>query len=199
MKEPITPPPTASQTVGPFFHLGVSFLAHEHLEAQGIAAEIVTIRGKVLDGDGNPVPDALLEIWQADAAGTYLTEPPDQNSSPRFTGFGRVETDQNGAFTFTTIKPGRVPFVDGSLQAPHIAITLFSRGLLKPLRTRIYFPEEPANAEDPVLNLVPLDRRRTLIARQTSDNGAATARENILQWNIVMQGSGDNETVFFDY
>jgi protocatechuate 3,4-dioxygenase alpha subunit len=194
----MTPPPTGSQTVGPFFHLGVSFLTREHLEAQGITGEIVTIRGKVLDGDGNPVPDALLEIWQADASGQYLTEPPDQNS-PRFKGFGRVETDKSGSFSFTTIKPGRVPFADGSLQAPHIAVTLFSRGLLKPLWTRIYFPGEPSNAQDVVLNLVPPERRRTLIARQTNKNGAGTARENILEWNIVMQGSGDNETVFFDY
>jgi protocatechuate 3,4-dioxygenase, alpha subunit len=198
----MTPPATASQTVGPFFHLGVCFLTRDHLTAQGITGEIVAIRGKVLDGDGEPVPDALLEFWQADAAGHFADDGSEQNSPPaRFRGFGRVETDQYGAFSIATIKPGRVPFPDGSLQAPHIAVTVFARGLLKPLWTRIYFPDEPSNAADPVLKLVPPERQATLIARPSSDKGADGAPENApgarFDWNVVMQGDG--ETVFFDY
>ena len=188
-------PPTSSQTVGPFFHLGVSFLTREHLEARGIAGELVTIRGKVRDGDGRPLPDALLEIWQADAAGQYAANRSDGNS-PRFQGFGRVETDQDGGFCFTTVKPGPVPYVDDAMQAPHIVVTVFSRGLLKPLWTRLYFPDEPGNAADPILKLVPPERHATLIARR-SEESAGNAREKILEWNVVMQGDG--ETVFFDY
>jgi len=189
-------PPTSSQTVGPFFHLGVSFLTREHLEARGIGGELVTIRGKVLDGDGQPLPDALLEIWQADASGEYAANHSGGDSSPRFRGFGRAETDQDGAFCFTTVKPGPVPYLDGSMQAPHIVVTVFSRGLLKPLWTRVYFPNESGNAADPILKLVPPERRATLIASRSGES-AENARENILEWNVVMQGDG--ETVFFDY
>jgi protocatechuate 3,4-dioxygenase alpha subunit len=190
----MTAPPTSSQTVGPFFHLGMAYLERENLVAEGIAGERVTIRGRVLDGDGNAVPDAVVEIWQADSAGRYPGEVSRQNSAaPRFLGFGRVETDDKGAFSFTTIKPGRVPSEDGSLQAPHIVVTLFSRGLLKPLRTRVYFPDEPSNAEDAILKLVPQERRSTLMATRSGERGAT----NVLDWKIVMQGDG--ETVFFDY
>lgn len=201
-----TAPPTGSQTVGPFFHLGFVYLERENLAAKGVAGERVTIRGKVLDGDGNIVPDAVLEIWQADPAGRYASENSQQNSAaPRFLGFGRVETDDNGEFKFMTVKPGRVPTPEGGLQAPHLVITLFSRGLLKPLLTRLYFPDEPSNAEDPVLKLVPPERRSTLMATPSAEAGAKNATEDVLQnaprknlnWNIVMQGQG--ETVFFDY
>ncbi len=120
----------------------------------------------------------------------------DGNSSPRFQGFGRVETDQDGAFCFTTVKPGPVPYLDGDMQAPHVVVTVFSRGLLKPLWTRLYFPDEPGNAVDPILKLVPPERRATLIARRSGES-AGNSRESILEWNVVMQGDG--ETVFFDY
>jgi protocatechuate 3,4-dioxygenase, alpha subunit len=197
-----TKPPTGSQTVGPFFHLGFVYLERENFVADGVTGEQVTIRGKVLDGDGNVVPDAVLEIWQADPAGRYSLERPGQNSAaPRFLGFGRVETDDDGEFRFTTIKPGRVPSPGGGLQAPHIVITLFSRGLLKPLLTRIYFPDEPSNAEDPILKLVPRERRSTLIATPSGEGSAKTKPQDvspkIFDWKIVMQGDG--ETVFFDY
>jgi protocatechuate 3,4-dioxygenase alpha subunit len=193
---PMTSAPTASQTVGPFFHLGMTYLERSNLVPEGNAGGRITLRGRVLDGDGHPVPDAMVEIWQADSAGRYLDDVPLRNSSAsRFLGFGRIETDENGRFTFTTIKPGRVPSPDGSLQAPHIVVTLFSRGLLKPLRTRVYFPDEPGNAEDAVLKLVPQERRPTLLA--TCSGGAASEPEKIFEWNIVMQGDG--ETVFFDY
>jgi protocatechuate 3,4-dioxygenase alpha subunit len=190
----MTSAPTASQTVGPFFHLGMTYLERDNLVAEGLAGERVAIRGKVLDGDGKPVPDAMVEIWQADSSGRYPGEISPQNSAgPRFLGFGRIETDENGDFGFTTIKPGRVPSPDGSLQAPHIVVTLFSRGLLKPLLTRVYFPDEPSNADDPVLKLVPRERRSTLLATHSGERGA----KNELEWKIVMQGDG--ETVFFDY
>src|SRR5438445_2430171 len=128
-------PPTASQTVGPFFHLGMVHLERDNFVTEGVAGERVSVRGQVLDGDGKAVPDAVLEIWQADSSGSYLSEIFPQNSAvPRFLGFGRIESDDKGEFSFTTIKPGRVASPDGSLQAPHIVVTLFSRGLLKPLR-----------------------------------------------------------------
>jgi protocatechuate 3,4-dioxygenase alpha subunit len=191
-------PPTASQTVGPFFHLGMAHLERGNFVTEGIAGERVSVRGQVLDGDGKAVPDAVLEIWQADSSGSYLSEIFPQNSAvPRFLGFGRIETDDKGEFRFTTIKPGRVASPDGSLQAPHIVVTLFSRGLLKPLRTRLYFPDEPSNAADPVLKLVPPVRRSTLMATRPVQRGAKDVPENVLEWKIVMQGDG--ETVFFDY
>jgi protocatechuate 3,4-dioxygenase, alpha subunit len=202
----ITAPPTGSQTVGPFFHLGFAYLECQNLAGESVAGERVTIRGKVLDGDGNIVPDAVLEIWQADPAGRYASDISRQNSAaPRFLGFGRIETDDNGEFQFTTTKPGRVPSPDDGLQAPHLVITLFSRGLLKPLLTRVYFPDEPSNAADPILKLVPPERRSTLIAKRSAEAGAKNGPENtsanapvkILDWTIVMQGEG--ETVFFDY
>ena len=188
-----SPPATASQTVGPFFHLGVAHLQRNNLVTEGTAGELVIIRGRVFDGDGNAVPDAMVEIWQADSAGRYLSEISQQTPASQFQGFGRVETDDSGEFSFTTIKPGRVPYLDGSLQAPHVVVTLFSRGLLKPLHTRVYFPDEPGNAEDPVLKLIPRERQQTLIARRSGASGA----KNVLEWNIAMQGEG--ETVFFDY
>lgn len=190
----MTPPPTGSQTVGPFFHLGMVHLERENFVPEGVSGERITVRGKVFDGDGNVVPDAILEIWQADSAGRYASEIPAQSSGgPRFLGFGRVETNDGGEFRFTTIKPGRVEWADGPLQAPHIVITLFSRGLLKPLHTRLYFPNERSNDDDPVLKLIPADRRSTLIATPSGERGAPS----VLYWNIVMQGEG--ETVFFDY
>jgi protocatechuate 3,4-dioxygenase, alpha subunit len=194
----MTTPPTASQTVGPFFHLGMVYLERDNFVAENVAGERVTIRGKVLDGDGNVVPDAVLEVWQADSSGRYVSELFPQNSAtPRFLGFGRVETDDNGEFSFTTIKPGRVPSPDGPLQAPHLVITLFSRGLLKALLTRLYFPDEPANAEDAVLKLVPPERRSTLMAAPSSERSGTKVHETVFDWNIVMQGRG--ETVFFEY
>ena len=194
----MTTPPTSSQTVGPFFHLGMVYLERDNFVAEGVAGERITVRGTVLDGDGQPVPDAVLEIWQADSTGRYPSEfPPRNSASPRFLGFGRIETDNHGEFRFTTIKPGRAPAPDGSLQAPHIVVTLFSRGLLKPLRTRLYFPDEPGDVDDAVLRQVPPARRSTLMATRAGKRGAQDVPENVFDWNIVMQGDG--ETVFFDY
>ena len=173
---------TTSQTVGPYLHIGMTWLIIENLAPKDVAGERISIAGRVLDGDGKPVTDALLEIWQADAKGKY--------GARGFRGFGRSATDAKGAFRFKTVKPGRVAGPGGGLQAPHIAVNLFMRGLLKQLVTRIYFPDDPANAADPVLALVPAARRATLLARRKAGRAGA------LEWNVVLQGR--DETVFFD-
>jgi protocatechuate 3,4-dioxygenase alpha subunit len=172
---------TTSQTVGPYLHIGLTWLIIEDLASARVPGERVSIEGRVLDGDGEPVNDALLEIWQADSRGRYGTK--------SFRGFGRSATDANGMFRFRTIKPGPVAGPDGKVQAPHIAVNIFMRGQLKQLVSRIYFPGEPANAKDPVLALVPAQRRATLIAKKP---GKAEA----LAWNVILQGK--DETVFFD-
>ena len=158
---------------------------------QGVAGERVRLEGKVFDADGNPVNDAAVEIWQANSHGKYASaeDPQDKPVEKAFRGYGRSLTDDAGAFHFRTIKPGRVLGPGGALQAPHLVVTIFMRGLLKQLVTRIYFPEEPANADDPVLGLVPAERRATLVARKKS--------EGALEWNVILQG--ENETVFFDF
>jgi protocatechuate 3,4-dioxygenase alpha subunit len=155
---------------------------------------MISISGRVLDGDGAPVPDALLEIWQANAAGRY--DHPDDTRDipldPRFSGFGRAGTDAQGSFRFRTIKPGPVPGVGASLQAPHINVSVFARGLLKRLVTRIYFPDEPLNAHDPVLTALPDTARRTTLIAQPIEGESQLD----LRFDIVLQG--DRETVFFD-
>ena len=172
---------TTSQTVGPYLHIGLTWLITEKLAPAGVPGQRVTLRGRVLDGDGQPVNDALVEIWQADSRGKY--------GGKRFRGFGRSATDDKGEFRFHTIKPGRVPGLDGKPQAPHILVVVFMRGQLKHLVSRIYFPDEPANAKDAVLALVPKERRATLIARKTGKPG-------VLEWDVILQGR--DETVFFD-
>jgi protocatechuate 3,4-dioxygenase alpha subunit len=184
---------TSSQTVGPYLHIGMTWLFTDNLVATGVAGEPITIGGRVTDADGQPVDDALVEIWQANSHGRYA-HPEDTGTAPLepgFHGFGRVPTDANGAFRFTTIKPGRVPAPGGGLQAPHINVTIFMRGMLRHLITRIYFPDDPANAGDAVLQSVPAARRDTLVARP--EPGKPTA----LTWSVRLQGEG--ETVFFDY
>jgi protocatechuate 3,4-dioxygenase alpha subunit len=164
------------------------------LASEGIAGERFTICGRVLDGDGVAVPDALLEVWQANSYGKYShpEDTQDKPLEPGFTGFGRIAVDGQGAFRFTTIKPGPVPGLDGKDQAPHLAISLFMRGLLKRLVTRMYFPNDARNASDAILNLVDPARRSTLIARSIPANSAVTQ----LEWNVILQGP--DETVFFD-
>ncbi len=181
---------TASQTVGPFYSIGLQPLYGNDLAPAAPAAERITIHGRVLDGDSKPVGDAVLEIWQANGQGKYAHPDDAQKKplTPGFTGFARVPTDEQGAFRFTTIKPGSVPGPHGLPQAPHIAVAVFMRGLLIHLVTRLYFPGEPDNADDPILKLVPADRRQTLIATKAPDG---------LEWNVVLQGK--HETVFFDY
>jgi protocatechuate 3,4-dioxygenase alpha subunit len=198
---------TTSQTVGPFFQIGLARFYIDDLTGPGVAGEVIEIEGRVFDGDGQPVPDGVIEIWQADAQGKYAhaesteelesIERDDARAKEQLQGrrgqgllcgFGRVPTQADGLFRFKTIKPGRVPAPDGTLQAPHIAVSVFTRGLLRRLVTRIYFPDEPSNAEDFALKLVEEGRRHSLIAKKVHNNK--------LEWNVVLQGAG--ETVFFD-
>ena len=168
-------PPTPSQTVGPFFGVGLPYQGSEQIVAPDMP-EAIRIEGQVLDGHGDPVPDALLEVWQ-----------PEQYGRDGLNGFGRCRTDAEGAFHFVTVKPGPTVAPDGRMQAPHLNITVFARGLLRHLVTRMYFPSEAsANAADPVLGMVPAGRRATLIARQEA---------NVLHFDVRLQG--ENETVFF--
>lgn len=184
----MTLPVTGPQTVGPFFRIGMAPLFREDLAQEGVPGERVTIHGRVLDGDGHGVPDAQLETWQADAEGEYIDA--ESVDAGGFRGFGRVPTGEKGEFRFTTIKPGCVEGPEKGMQAPHLVVLVFMRGLLRHLVTRIYFEAEATNGNDPVLKLVPAERRETLIAQRES-GGAAT-----FVWNIRLQGDG--ETVFFD-
>ena len=186
---------SSSQTVGPFFE--PSLLRKDAIRQTLIQpqtqGERIRIEGHVLDGDRVPVPDALVEIWQANAQGRY-NHPSDHGSGeldPAFTGFGRSGTGVEDIYWFETIKPGPVPFNDERLQAPHINVTVFARGLLNHLVTRLYFAEEQANADDPILLLVPVERRSTLLAKRTQEGDKAVYR-----FDIILQG--ENETVFFN-
>jgi protocatechuate 3,4-dioxygenase alpha subunit len=182
---------TPSQTVGPFFHPLIRE-GENVLATSETAGERVRIEGQVFDGDGKPVPDAMLEIWQANAGGRYR-HPADRRPiplDPVFTGFGRAGTDEQGRYWFETVKPGPVPFESAGEQAPHLNIAVFARGLLDHLFTRLYFEGEPRNDADPVLGRVPSARRSTLIAPRAPGRGMSIHR-----FDIVLQG--ERETVFF--
>jgi protocatechuate 3,4-dioxygenase, alpha subunit len=182
---------TPSQTVGPFFGFALPYEAGPLLVPL-TDPDTIRIEGVVRDGNGDPVPDALIEIWQANRSGRYAHPNDDREELPLeegFVGFGRCGTDPEGRYWFATVKPGRVPGPDGTMQAPHIAVNVLARGLLRHLPTRIYFPDEAeANAADPVLASIEDEAaRETLIARE--DGG-------VLRFDIRLQGDG--ETVFFD-
>jgi protocatechuate 3,4-dioxygenase, alpha subunit len=189
---------TPSQTVGPFFKYGLTpggdyewdDAFTNNLVTADASGERIRLAGRVFDGDAKPVPDAMLEIWQADSQGRF-SDPQDPRALPNsiFKGFGRCGTDPDGCFTFETIKPGLVPDTDGRPQAPHLLLAIFARGMLMQLYTRIYFDGEAANTVDPVLALVPVERRGTLIA-------AREPGSKVYHLDICLQG--DNETVFFD-
>jgi protocatechuate 3,4-dioxygenase, alpha subunit len=190
-KPPLTPTP--SQTVGPFFHLGLTgSRCLGRIAGPGVDGERMSLTCRVLDGDGAPVNDAMIEIWQADAQGTYQhpDDPRSHSGNPEFLGFGRQVTGEDGCCSFETIKPGRVPGPKNHFQAPHLNLTVFARGLLKHLTTRVYFSGDPANSDDPILRLVPQERRDTLMARENP------ARRGT--WHINIHLSGERETVFFD-
>jgi protocatechuate 3,4-dioxygenase alpha subunit len=177
--------PSGSQTVGPFFRIGL-----EHLCATGAKpdenSETITVYGKVLDGDGIPVPDAVLEIWHTNAHGTYSTEPGESGRPACFT---RAVTDEDGTYRFAIAMPG-APACESELsQSPHLAVLVFARGLMRHLITRMYFPDEAVNASDTLLQMVPVDRRHTLIAEAEARNA------HVFEWNVVLQGT--DETVFF--
>jgi protocatechuate 3,4-dioxygenase alpha subunit len=188
---------TPSQTVGPFFHFSLTptdydfrGIAGDNLVTLDAVGAPIRIAGRLIDGAGNPVPDAMIEIWQADGAGRYAGSEPRANTS--FKGFGRAATSKEGAFGFTTVKPGAVPGPDGRLQAPHINVGVFARGMLKRLFTRIYFEGEPGNASDAILALVPTERRATLLARNDGIGDGLP----LFVFDIRLQGDG--ETVFFE-
>ena len=184
-------PLSGSQTVGPYFAIGLSPLCSEEV-ASGAQGETVVVEGHLLDGNRAPVPDGFLEIWQADGNGQYISGKP-ASSTGEAVGFGRIRTGPDGGFRFTTIKPGAVPYDADRLQAPHLVVLVYMRGLLRNLVTRLYFPDEPANLTDPILQLVPAERRSTLIAQTGGKPGT-------LHWDIVMREQESNakpETVFF--
>ncbi len=181
---------TPSQTIGPFFAYaltprayGGKELATEQVATEGVAGERIRIEGVVYDGDGVPVGDAMIETWQADAEGRFNAA-----GNAGFTGFGRAETNAEGAYFIETVRPGALPGPNGAMQAPHLTISVFARGLLIRLATRVYFDGEPGNAGDPVLALVPQERRATLIAKRGADG--------VYRFDVRLQGEG--ETVFFD-
>lgn len=188
-------PLTSSQTVGPFF--GPALLREDALRnvltGPDTVGERIRIEGSVLDGDRLAVPDAMVEIWQANTYGRYnhSADKGPARLDPTFFGFGRSGTTEEGSYWFETIKPGRVAFNQERLQAPHICVTVFSRGLLNHLVTRMYFEDEQANGEDPLLLYVPEERRSTLLAKREEHDGTIVYR-----FDIIMQGDG--ETVFFN-
>jgi protocatechuate 3,4-dioxygenase, alpha subunit len=181
---------TPFQTLGPFFDFGLVIHDGGNVGQRGAHGRHVVIEGAVRDGEGAVVPDALVEVWQANAAGRYRHPADAQNRAldPAFDGFGRVATDDSGHFVFKTVIPGRVPGPDGKLQAPHLAVGVLARGVLTRLVTRLYFADEPSNAEDPILALVPAERRGTLLAKPLAPDR--------YRFDIKLQGEG--ETVFFD-
>lgn len=186
---------TPSQTLGPFFSIGLSGEGENVLVSDGVEGDRVRLVGLVLDGEGQPVGDALIELWQANSQGRYR-HPDDTRDQVRldraFTGFGRAATAfETGEYWFETVKPGPVPDPEGELQAPHLNLIVQARGMLNPLFTRVYFPDEKeANEADLVMRMVPKDRRETLVA--VSEGGDPPT----YRFDIRLQGEG--ETVFLD-
>ena len=176
---------TPSQTAGPYLTIGLVDGPITNRLVDESDPRAIRIAGRLLDGAGDPVTDGLVEVWQANAAGRYAHPADDREEIPLeegFWGFGRSTTAEGGRFEIVTVKPGRVPWMDGRLQAPHVLVGVFARGLLKRVATRMYFPdEESANAEDPVLLGLEPDDRATLVAR---------AEEGALRFDIVLQGPG---------
>jgi protocatechuate 3,4-dioxygenase alpha subunit len=184
--------PTPSQTAGPYLHLGCTKLhSIQRIFGPQARGQHLNLICRVLDGDGRPIPDAMIEIWQADADGKY-NHPDDSREGtrdPHCAGFGRMPTDEQGVCHFETIKPGCVPAANG-MQAPHLSVSVFARGILKRLATRIYFGNDPANAQCPILSVVPKERRRTLLANRDPVQPEV--------WHFDIRLCGDQETVFFD-
>ena len=181
--------PTPSQTVGPYLHLGLTDARSiSRIAGGGVKGERVWLTFRVLDGEGAPVPDAMIELWQADSEGVYAQDSGADGAA--FRGFGRLATAEDGSCTFETIKPGRVPGLSGMVQAPHINVSILGRGILKRLSTRVYFAGDAANSTDPVLALVPENRRATLLAQP---DAAGTSG-----WTFNVHLRGEGETVFFD-
>ena len=182
--------PTPSQTVGPYLHLGLTDTRSiARIAGDGTKGERMWLTFRVLDGDEVPVPDAMIELWQADSGGKYLPQE-SRADGAAFRGFGRLATAEDGSCTFETIRPGCVAGPGETLQAPHINVSILGRGILKRLSTRLYFAGEPANAADPVLALVPENRRATLLVQPDPARSA--------HWIFQVRLRGEGETVFFD-
>ncbi len=183
--------PTPFQTVGPFFSLLLSSERYcALLRKEQTPGQAVSVKGTIHDGVGQPVTDALIEIWQANSSGccNHPEDPRTKEPNGTFGGFDRAHTDDRGSFVVETIKPGRVPGPNGKMQAPHLLLSLFARGLLTRLVTRIYFDDESSNTDDPILALVTPNRRPTLIATSVVPGS--------YRFEVVLQGPG--ETVFFN-
>lgn len=181
--------PTSSQTVGPYFRIGLEYMIDRYAAAEAGAAGSIEIRGRVLDRDGVGVSDAMLEFW---APGVAETLPPStQDRGGLHVGFCRVGTDDDGNFAAKVTRPVTAPLGDGRMQAPHMLVLVFMRGLLRHMLSRVYFADEPGNAADPVLGAIPAERRGTLVA-QLEDRETSSYR-----WNVVLQGQ--DETVFFEW
>jgi len=183
---------TPSQTVGPYFAMRLPWPDGPYVVPEGTPGAI-TIFGRMYDGAGNVIPDGLVETWQADPDGRFAH--PDDPRGPvpggyhGFRAFGRCETAPDGSYKIITLKPGSLPAPDGGVEAPHLDVSIFARGMLNRVVSRIYFPDEmEANANDPALSTVPAERRSTLVA--------VPAGDGLLRWDIHMQG--ESETVFFD-
>jgi protocatechuate 3,4-dioxygenase alpha subunit len=181
-------PRTPSQTVGPYLRIGLTWPDGPYVVPEGTPGAI-SLRGRLLDGNGDPVPDGMIETWQADPDGHFNHPDDPRGRAVGFRGFGRSETAPEGSYAILTLKPGPVPGPDGAVQAPHIDLSVFARGLLKRVVTRVYFPDEAAaNAVDPVLaSVADPSARATLIAERTDEG---------YRFDIRLQG--DRETAFFD-
>jgi len=194
---------TPSQTAGPYVHIGCmpNFLGNEgifpsdlgaQMLGEGVTGQRISVKGRIFDATTTPVKDAMIEVWQADAAGLFNSPKENRGTAdPAFAGFGRFATDfDTGIFTFDTIKPGRVPWRDGTLQSPHIAIWIVARGINLGLHTRMYFDDEhEANKEDPVLKRVEHRKRVPSLLAEEVEEGQ-------YRFDIRLQGHG--ETIFFD-
>lgn len=191
---------TPSQTVGPYFNIGLTpgdrygftALVGDDLVTEDTVGDVIRIEGRVIDGDGVPVPDAMVEIWQADGSGRYSGGAGVPPPNTTFKGFGRAECDLDGRYGFRTVKPGRMPGPEGKEQAPHVNVGVFARGILRRMFTRIYFAGESANNDDPILALVPAERRGTLIAQH---DGTVDGMPRYV-FDVRLQG--EDETVFFE-
>jgi protocatechuate 3,4-dioxygenase alpha subunit len=185
---------TASQTIGPYYAFSLTTNTMLGMMArEGAKGERIQLLIRVLDEDGVGVSDSMVELWQADASGKYRhsEDTQEKEPDPAFEGFGRLGSSPEGEFRFETVKPGPVPGPDGKLQAPHINVTVFARGILLHLSTRIYFAGEAANEDDPILNLVPAERRQTLLAHPDPKSQGT--------WRFDIHLCGDRETVFFEF
>lgn len=181
---------TPSQTIGPFYFGTLVKAYRAEMAPAGVAGERIEVALTLHDTEGAVVPDGLLEVWQANSHGRY-NHPEDRRNLPLdagFEGFGRASADKQGTARFATVKPGRVPWPAGGMQAPHLNISVFARGLLNRLATRLYFDGDPALAEDPVLKMIEPARRATLIAKRDASG----------IWALPIHLGGARETVFFD-